>query len=215
MQRTLTASLATLSLGLLLAVSTLPAWAATDTDGDSIPDKAEALIGTDPMVADTDGDGKNDKADSKPLQVANPIPQDGKPNGLKILSGIVENNVDPATKKDASDHLELAIENTSGADIAGIEVFITMKDDVSGATESTYRKLSGFAIAKGASSTLHFDLNGTADFTAAADHFHANPNSALYKSVNPKTLEVQIAAAGYAPSVIGIKKDKGGAELQD
>ena len=51
------------ALGLLIALGagTLPATAATDTDGDGIPDAAEPVLGTDPLNADTDGDGINAK----------------------------------------------------------------------------------------------------------------------------------------------------------
>jgi Bacterial TSP3 repeat len=208
-------SLIALTLGLGLATLALPAYAATDTDGDGIPDKAEALLGTDPLVADTDGDGTSDKADDKPLEMANPIAQGGKPGGLKIVAGIVENNVDAATKKDADDHIELDLKNTSGDDISGVEVFIAMTDDMSGAVENSYRKLAAMKIGKGATGKLHFDIKGSPDFAAATDHFRANPNSALYKSPNPKTLVVQVSAPGFAPAEIVIKKDKGGAETAD
>jgi hypothetical protein len=208
--------LAAITLTLLMSFSTAPAWsAAGDIDGDGIPDAAEALLGTDPRVADTDGDGMNDKDDTAPLSMANPLPQGGKPNGLQIVSGIVENNVDPVTKKAASDHLELELKNPTAEDIKGIDVFMTLKDDVTGATENMYRKLTGFDIPKGATKTLHFDLEGSVDFTQATDHFGSNPNSALYKSVNSKLITVEVASAGYAPAMVEIKKDKGGAELAD
>ena len=46
---------------------------AADSDGDGVPDTAEVLLGTDPMVADTDGDTQNDLADADPAFTANPI----------------------------------------------------------------------------------------------------------------------------------------------
>ena len=53
-------------LGLTLASPGLSQTAA-DSDGDGVPDSAEVLLGTDPMVADTDGDGQNDLMDADPV----------------------------------------------------------------------------------------------------------------------------------------------------
>ncbi len=210
-----TVSLAALSVALIAFGATLSAHAATDTDGDGIPDKAEALLGTDPLVADTNGNGVSDKAEPKPLEMASPLPQNGKAGGIAIKSAIVENNEDPKTHKGVDDHLELQLQNLTGADINGVEVFVTLKDSVTGATENTYRKLAGVIIAKKGVATLHFDPKGTVDFAAVTDRFRANPNSALYKTPNEKTLKIEVAAAGFAPVSIDIKKDKGGAETND
>ena len=79
-----TVSLAALSVALIAFGATLSAHAATDTDGDGIPDKAEALLGTDPLVADTNGNGVSDKAEPKPLEMASPLPQNGKAGGIAI-----------------------------------------------------------------------------------------------------------------------------------
>ena len=209
-------SLAALSVALIAFGANVPAHAAgVDTDGDGIPDAAEILLGTDPLVADTDGDGLKDKADPKPLEMANPIAQGGKPGGIAIKSGIVENNVEPGTSKAADDHLELEVQNLTDADIKGVEFFLTLKDSVTGATENTYRKLAGFTIPKKGTSVLHFLPKGSLDFAAATDRFRANPNSALYKTPNEKMLNVEIAIPGFAPAKIDIKKDKGGAEVAD
>ncbi len=216
MKTTTSLSLAALSVALIAFGATLPTHAAgVDTDGDGVPDKAEALIGTDPLVADTNGNGVNDKGEPKPLEMANPIAQGGKPGGIAIKSAIVENNEDPKTHKGADDHLEIQVQNLTDADIKGVDLFVTLKDSVTGATENTFRKLAGVIIPKKGLATLHFEPKGDVIFAAATDRFRTNPNSSLYKSPNEKTINIQVAAAGFAPASIDIKKDKGGAETAD
>lgn len=197
-------------LGALLALgmSSLPAFAATDTDGDGVPDAAEAVLGTDPLNADTDGDGANDLADKEPLVAANTIAQQGKPNGLTFTAK-AEDNFDPVTKKDASDHLELEVKNTAGEPLKDFSVFYSIKDEGTGKVESYIKPLTGLAIAKGDTVSVNFDDTG------AAGHFRDNPNSSYRKSQNAKTFTIQLAAAGYAPVQIELKKDKGGAEQAD
>jgi hypothetical protein len=195
---------------LLLALASLdlPACAATDTDKDSVPDAAEAVLGTDPLNADTDGDGANDLADKSPVTVDNPIAQTGKPNGFTFTAK-VEDNFDPDTKQDVSDHLELEVKNTSGGSLKGLAVYYTLKDDVTGKVESYYKPLTDLAIDKGATLVVNFDDTG------APGHFRDNPNSIYRTSQNGKVFTVQLAAEGYVPVQIEFKKDKGGAEQAD
>ena len=193
---------------LLLSVGTLPAFAAVDTDGDGIPDAAEAVLGTDPMNADTDGDGANDLADKEPLIAANPIVQSGKPNAFTFTAK-VEDNFDPVTKKSATDHLELEVKNTSGEPLKGFSVFYSIKDSGTGKVESYYKPLTGLTLGKAASVAVNFDDSGK------PGHFRDNPNSSYRKSENAKTFTIQLAAEGFAPVQIELKKDKGGAEKAD
>jgi hypothetical protein len=180
-----------------------------DTDGDGIPDAAEKLLRTDSKLADTDGDGMNDKEDPKPLEVADPIAEGGKAGGPIIVSVRVEDNIDPKTRKDVPDHLEIAIRNPSSTDIQGLRVFFTVKEDKAGATESYFRNLTGFSIKAGSTRVLHFDSKGSPDFSAATERFRANENSVLYISPNAKAVMVKIAAEGYAPSTATVQKDPG------
>jgi len=193
---------------LLLSANTMPAFAAVDTDGDGIPDAAEAVLGTDPLNADTDGDGANDLADKDPLVAANPIVQTGKPNAFTFTAK-VEDNFDPVTKKDASDHLELDVKNTSGEALKGLSVFYSIKDEGTGKVESYYKSLTDLTLEKAASVAVNFDDSGK------SGHFRENPNSSYRKSENAKTFTIQLAAEGYAPVQIELKKDKGGAEKAD
>ena len=197
-------------LGALLALgaSSLPAFAATDTDGDGVPDAAEAVLGTDPLNPDTDGDSANDLADKEPLVAANTIVQQGKPNGLAFTAK-VEDNFDPVTKKDASDHMELEVKNTAGEPLKDITIFYSIRDEGTGKVESYLRPLAGLTIAKDETVAVNFDDTGE------PGHFRDNPNSSYRTSQNAKTFTIQLAASGYAPVQIELKKDKGGAEAAD
>lgn len=198
------------AFGLLIAfvVGALPAMAATDTDGDGIPDAAEAVLGTDPLNADTDGDGINDLADKQPVSVENPISQAGKPNALSFTAK-VEDNFDPVTKKDVSDHLELEIKNTSGEKLKDLVMFYSLRDEGTGKVESYYKPLTGLTIGKYEIVAVNVDATGL------PGHFRENPNSIYRTSQNAKTFAIQLAAGGYAPMQIELKKDKGGAEQAD
>jgi hypothetical protein len=182
--------------------------AATDSDGDGIPDIAEPVLGTDPLNADTDGDGVNDLKDKSPVESSKKIDAAGKPNAL-VFSGKVEDNFDPKTKLDVDDHLELDVKNTSGEDLKNFVAFYTIKDDGTGKTESYYVPLKGLTLKAGQSTVVHFDNTGL------EGHFRDNPNSSYRKSENAKLFTMQLAAAGFAPVQIEIHKDKGGAEKKD
>jgi hypothetical protein len=206
----LTAAALLFALGLVT-----PAFAAPgDIDKDGIPDAAEALLNTDPMIGDTDGDGVSDRDDAKPLEFANPIPASGSLATLAIVSAKVEDNFDPVTKVDVSDHLEFEIQNNGKSDLKGLQVYLKTSDP-SGKVENMYRNLSGVVIKAGQKTTLHFDVEGTADWTADTAHFRANANSILYTIPSAKTLDLMIAANGERPVGININKDEGGAEKAD
>lgn len=202
------ARFAALAMALALSAGSLPAMAATDTDGDGVPDAAEKVLGTDPLNPDTDGDGANDLADKDPLNAPNPIVQTGKAGALSFTAK-VEDNFDPATKKNASDHLELDVKNLSGGPLKDLSLYYTVKDEGTGKLEAYYKPLTGLEIAKGASVSVNFDDTGL------PGHFRDNPNSSYRTSENAKLFTIQLAAAGYAPVQIELKKDKGGAEKAD
>lgn len=181
---------------------------AADSDGDGIPDAAEAVLGTDPLAADTDGDGLNDFKDKNPLIFENYISPTGKVGGFSV-SGIVENNIDSAAKKDAPDHLELEIKNMSGETLNSIVVFYAIKDQGTGKTETYLKPLDNVTIANGKTFIAHFDDGKT------KGHFRANPNSFYVTSQNAKAFNIEVSAAGYASVKLQILKDKGGAEQPD
>lgn len=180
-----------------------PSVAATDADGDGIPDAAEPVLGSDPQSADTDGDGLNDFADPEPMAVADPIVAAGTGKGFEIVSAKAEDNYDPAARKDAPDHLELELRSLAPADLTGFELYYTITDSKTGAKESYYRKLDGLVLPKGGSLPLHVDVSG------ASGHFRANSNSALYRTPNAKLVTVKLAVAGFAPERTELNKDEG------
>jgi Bacterial TSP3 repeat len=181
---------------------------AADTDGDGAPNAAEKVLGTDPAQADTDGDGVADLKDKDPVFAENTIVQTGKPNGF-TLTGQVEDNVNPETKKSADDHLELNIKNTSGEDLKSLMAYYAIKDAGTGKTEAYLKPLTDLVIAKGKSAVVHFDD------AKIAGHFRANPNSSYIRSENAKIFTVEVSAEGFAPVKLEIKKDAGGAEQPD
>lgn len=182
--------------------------AGADTDGDGVPDSAEPVLGTDPQNPDTDGDGANDLVDKDAVNSSVLLATDGKPDGFSF-TGKVEDNFDPATKKDVSDHLELEVKNTSGGDLSDFVVFYSLKDDGTNKVESYNLPLTGLVIKKGETAAINFDDTGL------PGHYRDNPNSAYRKSENGKMFTVQLRAAGLAPVQIEFKKDKGGAEKAD
>ncbi|KEO55026.1 hypothetical protein [Thioclava pacifica] len=186
-----------------------PAFAAQDTDGDGVPDTAEPLIHTDPLNADTDGDGMNDLKDPKPVFADNQIKADGGPAPFKIKEALVEDNYDPAARKDAPDHLELQLVNSGATDLTGFSVYYTIKDKDTGDTEAYYKVLDGFSVPAGGDARINFDDSGM------AGHFRANPNSIYLTSQNAKTFTVEVKADGYQPVTVEIQKDAGGAEQAD
>ncbi len=201
-------TLSALIFGFAIAIAN-PVLAATDTDGDGVPDSAEPLIHSDPKNADTDGDGINDLKDDNPIQAPNPIQADGAPTPFSVKEALVENNYDYAAKKDAPDHLELQVVNPTGKELSGFSIYYEIKDLESGATESYFAPLTGFSVPANGDARIHFDDSGL------AGHFRANPNGIYATSMAAKLFSVEIKADGFQPLNLEINKDAGGAEAAD
>ncbi len=140
----------------------------------------------------------------------NPIANTATAESLTIDSVLVENNVDPTTGKDADDHLEIAVTNSSGAELTGFEVFYTVEDATAGVSESYYAKLpAGFSVAPGAQRVIHFDGSGQ------PDHFPVNQYGLFSTSKNAMNVTVIVSAATAAPQTVAVAKDAGGAENPD
>lgn len=140
-----------------------------------------------------------------PVQT-NPIKNASTAPGLKIASVLVENNVDPATKKAVADHLEIQLANTGRTALNGIEVYYEFTDVKTGDHEGYYAKLGGLSITPGAKQSVQFDGTG------APGHYPDDPYSLYNTSKNALDVKVTVSADGVAVQTKSLKKDAGGAE---
>lgn len=181
----------------------------TDSDGDGIPDSSEKVLGTDPLNPDTNGDGINDKADANPTLVDNPPQNTSGQVGFVIKNTLVENNYDEAAKKDASDHLEIVLENLENSEITNFTVYYTIKDLKNGDNQSYELPLDGFSLKPKETRSIHIDTE------QKLEHYRANPNSLYYKSLNQLEVNVTVSAKEYQSQTSNVKKDEGGDEVAD
>ena len=141
---------------------------------------------------------------------SNPIKNASTVQTFKIDSVLVENNVDPVTKKIADDHLEIALSNVSGSKLTNIEIYYTFSDPKTKATESYYTKLPAtFSVPANGKRIVHFDNTG------AADHFPDNKFSLYHTNQNEMNVTVIVSADGAAVQTKNLKKDAGGPEKKD
>lgn len=128
--------------------------------------------------------------------------------GFVLKTVTVENNTD-ATGKTVNDHLELALQNTAGKDLTGLEVYYTITDPTTSKKEGYYKKLTGFILKNGQTALVHFD-NKQGD-----GHFSANKNSIYYTSSDQLVFDVIVSAPGYKIQTSQVTKAAGGAEVKD
>jgi hypothetical protein len=172
------------------------------------------ILGVNPYTNDTDGDGIPDKADQHPNQVDIPVNPSTGPVGFKIVSAIVENNVDAAGSS-APDHLEITLQSTTDKDLNNMAVFYSITDLSTNKSESYLVKLNGFTLKAHATETIHFDAQKEYNEQFPQNHYAANPNSIYYLSKDSLKFKVMINAEGYEAQNIEITKDAGGAEQPD
>lgn len=150
----------------------------------------------------------NDPQDIVPGLYTNVIKNTSTISGLKIESGLVENNVDK-TGKIADDHLELVLKNSSTKDMNNFEVYYTVTDLVDSKKEGYYKKLTGLTLKSGETKTIHFDSN------VGENHFGVNKDGLYFTGKNKMQFDVQISTPDFKVATIQIAKDAGGAELKD
>jgi hypothetical protein len=180
-----------------------------DSDGDGIPDIAEQILGTNPYNPDTDGDGIGDLQDKDPAFAENPIKNGATQEGFKITEALVENNVNPVTKKDAADHLEVTLKNIANKDLSGFECYYTITDLETKKKEGYYVKLSNFVLKSGETKTIHFDNKNE------PNHFAENVNSIYRTNGNAKLFDLILSVPGYKVVTVQINKDPGSDEKAD
>ena len=126
---------------------------------------------------------------------ANPIVNTASKAGLEITAAMVENNVDPATKKDMADRLQFTIKNTSSEMLSDLEVYYQMTDSTTKKTEGYYQKLTGLPLAPGAEVTVYFD-NET-----GPGHYPENRYSIYRTSANEVVISIEVSAPGFKPAM--------------
>jgi len=180
-----------------------------DSDKDGIPNGAEKVLWTDPLNSDTDGDWINDKNDKNPTFADTFIPSKWI-DWLKINKILVENNVDPITKKGISDHLEVFVTNTSNSPIPNLTLYYKDIDNSGTVVPQSYIiNLKWLILKPNKKTSIHVDLSWK------PGHFRANPNSMYYLDKNGQTFEVTLNAKWFNAVTKTIKKDPGGPELAD
>ena len=137
---------------------------------------------------------------------SDPIVNTSTKPGLEITGIMVENNVDPATKKDLSDRLQMTLVNTSSSTLSELEAYYNMTDSTTNKSEGYYQKLTGLTIAPGASQTIYFDTD------SGPGHYRENIYSLYRTSPNEVVIDVKVSAPGFAPATAQVKKAVGTGE---
>ena len=119
---------------------------------------------------------------------ANPIAHQAAHPDLAVVSAAVEDLVDPSTGQAIDDRLMLTLKNNGSSDLSNLEVYYTMTDAVTGASESYYQALTGFTLAAGAEDYVYFD-NKT-----DPGHFPENQFSLFRSSVNQVDFTIMVSA---------------------
>jgi hypothetical protein len=139
----------------------------------------------------------------------NPIVNTSNVAGISITSAMVQDNVDPKTKKAITDRLLIAVVNKGSKSATGFEIFYAMTDSVTKATENYYLPLTGFTLKPGATGYLNFDGK------TGAGHFPENKFSLYRSSTNEVKFNIQLSAKGYKIAASTAVKDKGTGEKVD
>ena len=139
----------------------------------------------------------------------NPISNSSTVPGLSILKAEAENNIDPVSGKAIPDRLMLHVQNSSASLASGFEVYYTMTDVVTKASESYYFKLDAFSIKAKSSEYLYFDNQ------PGFGHFPENKFSIYRSSTNEVRFTIELSAQGLKPVTSTAIKSKGTGEKID
>lgn len=139
----------------------------------------------------------------------NPIVNSSKITGISITSAMVQDNVDPVTKKAITDRLLIAVTNKGKNPAIGFEIYYSMTDSVTKVTENYYLPLTGFTLNAGATGYLNFDGK------SGVGHFPENQFSLYRASTNEVKFNIQLSAKGYKIATAKSVKAKGTGEKVD
>ncbi len=121
---------------------------------------------------------------------SNPIVNTSTAQGLTIVKAAAEDVVDPATKADVTDRLQVTVRNDTTSELTSFEIYYVMTDVTTGQSEAYYQALTGFTVAPGATGTLSFDGE------SGAGHFPDNAFSIYRTSKNQVDFTIEVSAAG-------------------
>lgn len=139
----------------------------------------------------------------------NPIVNISNVVGISITSAMVQDNVDPVTKKAITDRLLVTVVNTGSTTATGFEIYYSMTDSVTKVVENYYLPLTGFELKAGETGYLNFDGK------TGVGHFPENKFSLYRSSTNEVTFKIQLSANGYKVATSTAVKDKGTGEKVD
>ncbi|WNM23907.1 hypothetical protein [Demequina capsici] len=139
---------------------------------------------------------------------SDPIVDTSTTPGLAVTQVLLEDNTD-ASGAAISDCLQVTISNTSSQEATGLEMFYTMTDATTGASESYYQALDGLSIPAGGSATVWFDGG------SGTGHYAENAYSIYRSSTNEIDFTVEVAASGLQIATGTGIKSPGGAEQAD
>jgi len=174
--------------------------AATDTDMDGVPDGAEKILKTDPLMSDTDGDGLSDLRDIHPLSVDVITFSAKGAKGFVISKLMVGDKDGSARPKKAPEDLEIMLKNVTGQDIKDFTVLYRITDLETKDAQSYLLPLKGFTLKKGETASVHIGKD------EGGKHFRANPNSLFYLSANQRQVDVVVKAEGFQIQKKSVRK---------
>lgn len=137
----------------------------------------------------------------------NPIVNTSTAPGLSITYAAVEDNTDPDTGAPIDDRLQLALKNDTAADLTHIEVYYTMLDATTKATENYYADLGDLTLPAGQQTTIYFDNTGE------KGHYPENKFSLYRSSKNEVQFTIEVSADGVKPAEAAAIKAPGTGEV--
>ena len=137
----------------------------------------------------------------------NPIQNTSTQPGLSIENAAAEDNVDPSTKQAIGDRLQITLKNSSTKTLTGFEVFYTMTDATTHASESYYLPLTDLTLPAGATTTIYFDNE------KGPHHYPENRYSIYRSSTNKVDFAIQVSAKDVAIAEGAATKGAGTGEV--